>query len=70
MIERYELLPGEHSITCSIHSPLLTSRKVRVFFRAEAGKRHVAQAVEFKEENKWNVVILEKESGEIVSYYR
>ena len=68
LIERYELLPGEHSITCTLRNPLMTSKKVTTYFKVEAGKRYIAQDVH--KGDKWGVVVLEKNSGQIVSYYK
>jgi hypothetical protein len=68
MIERYELLPGEHSITCSLHNPLKTSKKVTVYFKAGKGKQYVAEAL--TNGKRWTVQIRNKESNKIVSYYK
>lgn len=68
LIERYELLPGEHSITCSLRNPLQTSKKVTVYFKAVAGKKYVAKAL--ADDKRWTVEIKDKATGEIVSYYK
>ena len=68
LIERYELLPGEHSITCSLHNPLRTSKKVTVYFKAVAGKKYVAEAL--TDYKRWTVEIKDKATGEVVSYYK
>jgi len=68
LIKRYELLPGEHSITCTLRNPLMTSKKVTVYFKVQAGKRYIAQDVH--KGGKWGIVILDKSNGKIVSYYK
>ena len=66
VIERYELLPGEHSITCTLHNPFLTSAKITIFFKAEANKTYIAHAKVGN--SRWAMLIIEKATQKVVSY--
>ena len=66
LIERYELLPGEHSISCTYHHPIFTSGKITIYFKAEANKVYVAQAGD--KNRKWMMRIIEKDTQKVVSY--
>ena len=66
LIERYELLPGEHSISCTFHHPLVEGGKITIYFKAEAHKTYVAKAAVTK--RKWGMYIIDKETQKVVSY--
>lgn len=68
LFDRYELLPGEHSITCSLHDPTKRSRNITIYFRAEAGNRYVALA---RSDGKhWAMYIIDAHNRQVVSYFR
>jgi hypothetical protein len=66
LFDRYELLPGEHSITCSLHSPMRSSKYITVYFKAEAGKKYVAEAINGG--SWWSMQIRDKITNQAVSY--
>jgi hypothetical protein len=65
-IQRYELLPGEHTLTVAyFDGAFMGTGKLLVKFNAESGKTYSLK--ELSEGLRWSAAVVDKESGAIVS---
>lgn len=68
LFERYEFSPGEHSITFTVTSPAYSSLPITLYFNARAGQTYYAKETVIA--NRWGIDILNKKTGETVSYQK
>jgi hypothetical protein len=68
IIKRYELSPGEHSITVAVNKYGYTGGKITGWFQAQAGRVYVIDAILDTTAMRWGISITDKELGRRVDY--